>query len=204
LRMLATNIGLNAFGFKAEMKSIKELLEQRAVSNGARSKVVFNKKIKNIQEFIEGNKHFEEVVNDYANLYAEIIKSNKPWSWGEDILGGENLTLKQKRQIKEVAISESYIAEVKVTKVEGMRYGFADFAGAGLVEETLYIPEKYWRLSDKEQFKWLDDKIGGHREGMTWHHTEVPGKMELVPYGIHNIIPHNGGRTTGLWADAPR
>lgn len=39
---------------------------------------------------------------------------------------------------------------------------------------------------------------------MTWHHTEIPGKMELVPFGIHNITPHNGGRTAGMWADAPR
>ncbi|MFU2016748.1 HNH endonuclease [Peribacillus butanolivorans] len=31
----------------------------------------------------------------------------------------------------------------------------------------------------------------------------MPGKMELVPYGIHYITPHNGGRTTGMWADAP-
>ncbi|MCG7315357.1 HNH endonuclease [Priestia flexa] len=28
--------------------------------------------------------------------------------------------------------------------------------------------------------------------------------MELVPFGIHNITPHNGGRTKGMWADAPR
>ncbi|WP_369696056.1 HNH endonuclease [Shouchella clausii] len=28
--------------------------------------------------------------------------------------------------------------------------------------------------------------------------------VELVPFGIHNITPHNGGRTKGMWADAPR
>ncbi|MFC9710477.1 HNH endonuclease [Paenibacillus sp. NPDC056933] len=36
----------------------------------------------------------------------------------------------------------------------------------------------------------------------TWHHTEVPGKMQLVPFCIHNITTHNGGRSTGMWADA--
>lgn len=66
------------------------------------------------------------------------------------------------------------------------------------------LPKEFWLLKDKEQFEWLDIQIGGHREGMTWHHTEVPGQMELVPYGIHNITPHNGGRTTGMWANAPR
>lgn len=39
---------------------------------------------------------------------------------------------------------------------------------------------------------------------MTWNHIEIPGQMELIPFGIHNIISHNGGRTTGMWADAPR
>ena len=36
------------------------------------------------------------------------------------------------------------------------------------------------------------------------YHTEIPGKMQLVPTGIHNITTHNGGRTAGMWADAPR
>ncbi|MCZ8534765.1 T7SS effector LXG polymorphic toxin [Psychrobacillus psychrodurans] len=160
--------------------------------------------LENIEEFIKGNKKFEDVHEDYANLYAETIKSNEPWSWGEDILGAENLTLKQKRLIKDQAISDGHIPQIPVNKVAGMRYGFADFAGGGLVEEIVYLPEEFWKLSDKKHFTWLDEQIGGHREGMTWHHTEIPGKMELVPYGVHNITPHNGGRTTGMWADAPR
>ncbi|MFE4351775.1 HNH endonuclease signature motif containing protein [Peribacillus butanolivorans] len=160
--------------------------------------------IENIEEFVKGNKNFEDVLDDYAKMYAGKIKSNEPWSWGEDILGAENLTLKQKRLIKEQAISDGHIPQITVNKVAGMRYGFADFSGAGLVEETVYLLEDFWKLSDRKQFTWLDEQIGGHREGMTWHHTEIPGKMELVPYGIHNITPHNGGRTTGMWADAPR
>ncbi|MGF3104531.1 T7SS effector LXG polymorphic toxin [Rossellomorea sp. DUT-2] len=158
----------------------------------------------NIAAFIEGNKKFDDVLDDYAKMYAEKINSNEPWSWGEDILGAENLSLKQKRLIKEQAISNSHIPQVLVNKVEGIRYGFADFVGAGLVEETVHLPVELWKLSDKKQFTWLDQQIGGHRKGMTWHHTEIPGKMELVPYGIHNITLHNGGRTTGMWADAPR
>ena len=38
----------------------------------------------------------------------------------------------------------------------------------------------------------------------TWHHTEIPGKMELVDFGVHNITSHNGGRTAGMWASGPR
>ncbi|OZQ57967.1 hypothetical protein CA600_30570 [Paenibacillus sp. VTT E-133280] len=160
--------------------------------------------LKNIDDFVNGIKKFEDVLDDYAHFYQETVDLNKKWSWNEDIIGGGNLTVGQKKLIKERAIEKSLIPEIKVTKVNGMKYGFADFKGAGVVQETVSLPKEFWLLKDKEQFEWLDKQIGGHREGMTWHHTELPGQMELVPYGIHNITPHNGGRTTGMWADAPR
>ncbi|GKU78138.1 hypothetical protein L3i20_v225350 [Paenibacillus sp. L3-i20] len=160
--------------------------------------------LKNIDDFIKGKKKFDEVVEDYAKIYKERIDSNKPWSWDDTIPGGDSLSSTHRRKIKEMAIAKGHIPDIKVTKVDGMKYGFAAFAVAGVVEETIQLPKKLWKSSDKEQFKWLDEQIGGTRSGMTWHHTEIPGKMELVPFGIHNITPHNGGRTAGMWADAPR
>lgn len=85
-----------------------------------------------------------------------------------------------------------------------MRYWFADFKGAGVVKETLYLPEELWKATDQVQFDWLNEPIGGKVEGYVWHHTEEPGKMELVPYGIHHSVTHNGGRSKGMWSDAPR
>lgn len=161
-------------------------------------------KLKNIDEFIDGSKKFDDVLEDYAKIYKETVESNKPWSWDDTIPGGDSLSASQRRKIKEMAVGKGHIPEITVRKASGMRYGFADFAGAGVVKETLELPESLWKLSDKEQFKWLDEQLGGASKGMTWHHTEVPGKMELVPFGIHNITPHNGGRTAGMWADAPR
>ena len=160
--------------------------------------------IKNIDEFIGGNKSFDDVLDDYAKVYADKINSNQAWSWDDTIPGGENLTKKQRSIIKQQAIDTGLITDIKVTKVEGMRYGFADFESAGVVKETQYLPENMWKMSDAEQFKWLDEQIGGTVDGYTWHHTEIPGKMQLVPTGIHNITTHNGGRTAGMWADAPR
>ena len=160
--------------------------------------------IKNIDEFIGGNKAFDDVLDDYAKVYADKINSNQAWSWDDTIPGGENLTKKQRSIIKQQAIDAGLIPDIKVTKVDGMRYGFADFESAGVVKETQYLPENMWKMSDAEQFKWLDEQIGGTVEGYTWHHTEIPGKMQLVPTGIHNITTHNGGRTAGMWADAPR
>ncbi|MED3687903.1 hypothetical protein P4534_03500 [Peribacillus butanolivorans] len=69
------------------------------------------------------------------------------------------MTLKQKRLIKEQAISDGHIPQITVNKVAGMRYGFADFSGAGLVEETVYLLEDFWKLSDRKQFTWLVNKL---------------------------------------------
>ncbi|WP_081870105.1 T7SS effector LXG polymorphic toxin [Metabacillus indicus] len=159
---------------------------------------------KKIDEFIEGTIPFDNVVDDFARLYSEKIQTNKTWSWNKSFHGGEHLTARQKKLIKEKAIADGLIPNVNIIKADGMRYGYADFKNAGLVVETKILPEKLWLKSDDEQFEWLDNAIGGRPEGMTWHHTEVPGTMELVPFGIHNITIHNGGRSTGLWADAPR
>ncbi|MEK3661509.1 HNH endonuclease [Paenibacillus sp. FSL F4-0236] len=198
--------------FKNEMDRIlREKMEGKSESNHSIKDVEVKAvegtgeaNLKNIDGFIKGNKKFNEVIEDYAKIYKEQVDSNKPWSWDDTIPGGDSLSAAQKRKIKEMAVANGHIPEIKVTKVDGMRYGSADFAGAGVVKETVQLPEKFWKLSDKEQFKWLDEQIGGTRRGMTWHHTEIPGKMELVPFGIHNITPHNGGRTAGMWADAPR
>ena len=157
-----------------------------------------------LKDFAEGTLEFQDVLDDYSEVYAEIINGNKKWSWDESIINGQNLSYAQKKQIKNLAIEKGLIPDVKVIPSEGMRYGFADFRSAGLVEETVNLQEELWLKTDKEQFEWLNNKIGGFREGMTWHHTEIPGQMELVPFGIHNVIPHNGGRTIGMWAYAPR
>ena len=159
----------------------------------------------NIEDFLDGKKTFDEVVDDYARLYADIIKSNKTqWKWDIDIKGGDKLDSTQRGVVKQAAIKNGYIPDVKVTKVKGMKYGFADFKGAGVVKETLRLPEKLWKATDQVQFDWLNEQIGGKVEGYVWHHSEEPGKMELVPFGIHHSVTHNGGRTKGMWADAPR
>lgn len=145
-----------------------------------------------------------KTLDEMAELYSSTVKKNDKWSWQKDIPGGEKLSIKEKRLIKETAISKELLPQIKVTKVDGMKFGFANFKGAGVVQKTVYLPEKLWKATDAEQFKWLNESIGGARPGTTWHHTEVPGKMELIETGIHDIVPHNGGRSGGMWSHAPR
>lgn len=79
-----------------------------------------------------------------------MIRSNKKtWSWKNDITGGDQITYSQKSAIKQLVIENGYLPDIKVTKVEGMKYGFADFASTGEVLKTEYLPEELWLKSDR-------------------------------------------------------
>ena len=145
---------------------------EKIFGNGKKSKIsvlIHSDKttLKNIDDFTVGKKSFDDVVEDYSKLYADKVNTNIDWSWDKSVPNGQNLSIKQKRQIKQKAIDNGYIQEIKVTKAEGLKYGIADFDSAGIVKEIEYLPESMWKMSDKKQFEWLDEKIGGHVEGYT-------------------------------------
>lgn len=138
-------------------------------------------------------------LDNAAARYAEVVGSNKPWSWADDF--GGPFTAGERSQIREAAISRGLIPDV--TLKPGTRY--PDFAAAGLISRVDTLPSNLWQATDAAQFRWLDARIpGGRPEGMTWHHAEIAGRMELVPFGPHNTINHIGGRSPGHWAHAPR
>lgn len=136
--------------------------------------------------------------NVNAKKYVELVNSNNVWTW-EDLNGGKFTTV-DKRVIKQRAISQNLIPNVSLKL--GTKY--VDFKGANLVKRTEVLPQNLWEESDSVQFNYLNKKIGGEVSGTTWHHTELPGWMELVPFGIHNIINHKGGRSKGHWAYTPK
>ena len=160
----------------------------------------------NIAAFENGEKTFNDVVDDYAILYAEKVNSNRTWRWDE--ISNAYLTQRQKKSVKQRAIELGKIP--KVLKKPGMNY--LDFERSGLIYEMdgspviFSLPQKYWRWSDRRQFALLDSWLpGGKRpEGYIWHHSEQTGRMELVPFGIHNITSHIGGRASGMWAAGKR
>ncbi|MEK5202772.1 HNH endonuclease [Bacillus sp. FSL R10-2789] len=180
-----------------------------AKGTGNRSKTASEVNLNNIDDFINGTKNFDDVLDDYARHYIEVIDI-KNWSWANNIKGGNKLTSNKRKMIKQRAEELDLIPKVEVKKVEGMRYGFADFEGLGLVVHKDELPKDLWLKRDVEQFDWLNNRLPEDIRAMvengsyTWHHTEVPGEMQLVPYGIHGITVHNGGRTKGMWSDAPR
>ncbi|MFF2879780.1 HNH endonuclease signature motif containing protein [Bacillus toyonensis] len=221
VRMMDTGIGMKlpyiesstvgevAGKFSKASTAAKDDAYQLAKGTGNRSKTASEVNLNNIDDFINGTKNFDDVLDDYARHYIEVIDI-KNWSWANNIKGGNKLTSNKRKMIKQRAEELDLIPKVEVKKVEGMRYGFADFEGLGLVVHKDELPKDLWLKRDVEQFDWLNNRLPEDIRAMvengsyTWHHTEVPGKMQLVPYGIHGITVHNGGRTKGMWSDAPR
>lgn len=89
-------------------------------------------------------------------------------------------------------------------------------------EFTVKLPENLYKASDNEQMKYCTKKLAERIErdpefakkftprqleqirngeprisGLTWHHNEVPGKMELVNANDHSAARHTGGRS--IW-----
>ncbi|MFE4760538.1 HNH endonuclease signature motif containing protein [Bacillus mycoides] len=190
-----------------KIKGVEASLASKGTGN--RSKTASEVNLNNIADFINGTKNFDDVLDDYARHYIEVIDI-KNWSWANNIKGGNKLTSNKRKMIKQRAEELGLIPKVEVKKVEGMRYGFADFEGLGLVVHKDELLKDLWLKRDVEQFDWLNNRLPEDIRAMvengsyTWHHTEVPGEMQLVPYGIHGITVHNGGRTKGMWSDAPR
>lgn len=138
---------------------------------------------------------------DLAQVYADIVNSNKVWSWEKDFPLKINKRNEQKK-IRQDAINRGLIPQVPM-KPDKNRY--PDFESAGLIIKKDILPKEKWLETDVKQFDWLDKRIsGGRPEGTTWHHSEIDGQMELVPFGIHNIINHKGGRSNGHWAHGNR
>jgi A nuclease of the HNH/ENDO VII superfamily with conserved WHH len=147
------------------------------------------------------NAAYAAKIDRASQAYAAAVQSNKVWTWRTAIPGGAGLSEAEKRAIKLRTVELGLILEVPLKP--GTR--FPDFTSVGAIKRLDQLPEDLWLKSDAVQFGWLDARIpGGRPEGFTWHHTESPGRMELVPFGLHNITDHLGGRSEGQWARGPR
>jgi len=98
---------------------------------------------------------------------------------------------------------------------------YPDFSGHVALEVEL--PPHLWNAPDDVQFRWLNEQAFGAQagranpvpwshgpdvntetppHGYTWHHHQQPGRMQLVPFGVHAAVQHSGGRQ--VWATGPR
>lgn len=177
-----------------------------------------------IRDFLEGKVDFEEVKEIFAEYYAGQVNGDRPWSWNEDIPGGEALTGAQRKAVRDYAREKGMVPTAPTVEKDGKTY--ADFSE--FMKFECVLDQEDWGKTDKEQFdrcnEMLRDEVSNDPElagqftkeqleqiergetpsGYTWHHSEKDGTMQLVPYGIHNTTSHHGGRSEGNWADSPR
>ncbi|UOK62307.1 HNH endonuclease [Paenibacillus sp. FSL k6-2145] len=126
--------------------------------------------LENIKDFAKGNKKFNEVLDDYALIYGDIVKLNKVWSWQDDFVG--KLNSDQRSMIKQRALElHSDIPTIQVKKIPGLKFGYADFKRAGAVLHEDVLPKDLWKATDAVQFKWLNDRLPNkvQPEGTTWN-----------------------------------
>ena len=128
-----------------------------------------------------------------AEKYAELVNSNETWQWNEI---GKKIKPSEQEAIRKLARELELVPTVPVDKVTR----FADFSKFAV--EDIPLPKELWNATDAVQFRALDKAIGGRPKGYTWHHHQDPGRMQLVPFGIHNSTYHRGGRE--VWALGPR
>ena len=89
-------------------------------------------------------------------------------------------------------------------------------------EFNVKFPENLYKASDNEQMRYCTKKLAERIErnpefakkftprqleqikngeprisGLTWHHSEIPGKMQLVDANDHSTARHTGGRS--IW-----
>jgi hypothetical protein len=187
------------FGFGVEIRNqdeadlVASLQAQRATSNQINSELALHRL--NRGEIGERGGHLDRAVRRYADLVA----TNTDWSWDSDF--DERFTIFERGVIRAAAIDRGWVPTVPYKT--GTPY--LDFEAAGLVQRVDYLPERLWLSDNAAQKEWLNARLpDGQPVGTTWHHSEIPGRMELVPFGVHRAYQHDGGRSPGHWANRSR
>ncbi|PQO43844.1 HNH endonuclease [Blastopirellula marina] len=143
----------------------------------------------------KATQHLDDNMATLVRKTVDKIYENKKWSWGDIdaslTKGSRGYTARQKA-IRDAIKKGGLVPDIEFTGK------FADFGP--YVKHDLTLPEHLWSASDPKQVAYLDEQIGGTVEGFTWHHHQDPGRMQLVPQGLHAFYGHHGGRSPGGWA----
>ncbi|MEM5314781.1 RHS repeat-associated core domain-containing protein [Paraburkholderia sp. JHI869] len=153
--------------------------------------------------------------------YAEKVNSHEKWGW-EDF--ATDLSEGQKEKIRKQAIDEKLVPYVPYKPMKD-EFGndmldadnnvifsqYPDFSKVvmpdgrvvSVIEKTFDMPKHLWQEDDNVHFREANENAGGKKPYVTWHHSEIGGRLERVPLGWHNMINHIGGRSEGHWAHMP-
>lgn len=183
------------------MNPFSEVVEAKEAGSGAAGEVKETKETGNeAKEAGNKTKGFENTANDVSE--PEHIKTVNESMEGKTYPGTD---------VK----YEKRVLRVNGKKVEGV---FPEFES----KFDICMPKDMWKASDNEQFKYCTEKLKERIEndpefakqftprqiaqikdgaprisGLTWHHNETPGKMQLVDAKTHDTCRHTGGRS--IW-----
>lgn len=173
------------------------------------------------------NSEYRPLTEEEAKRLKEL--TNLPDAVIESIMVGEDGTLYLKCRNAELAGETHEVTGVpyveKTIVINGVEITV-------VVPEFPYvfetnIPKEFWEAGDRELFKKCTEELRKYLEehpemrenfteeqlqqiengepyikGYTWHHTEVPGKMQLVETKTHALSGHTGGNA--IWCGGIR
>lgn len=163
--------------------------------------------IKEVMEFSKGKSEISNTIKAFENNKKDIGSPRHISTINEGLAGktypGTNVEYRK------------HVFMLNGERVEGV---FPRFDS----KFDIRCPKNLWNASDTEQFKFCTQQLAKQIEmnpdlakrftprqleqikngeprisGLTWHHNEVPGKMQLVNANEHSICRHTGGRS--IW-----
>lgn len=144
-----------------------------------------------------------------VDAFVAAVKSNDPKQYRWDVIGGnagvERIKQAERDHIRLFSIRIGLLPQLEVNK-DKREVNFDDYSVVDLP-----LPEEFWSQKMNEQEKYLDKETlkvfdnkgkeieqyfkpnGRLNQYWTWHHHQDPGRMQLLPYGLHKLYNHVGG-----------
>jgi hypothetical protein len=162
---------------------------------------------KEVQEITKSSKEISNKTKAFENTKNEVKTPRHITTINESLEG--------KTYPGTDVVYKKHVFRLNGEKVEGV---FPQFNS----KVDVYLPKGLRFASDTEQFKYCTERLAKQIEaypemanqftsrqleqikngeprisGLTWHHNEIPGKMQLVNASEHSKCRHTGGRS--IW-----
>ncbi|MCG7500017.1 HNH endonuclease [Vibrio sp. Of7-15] len=144
-----------------------------------------------------------------VEAFVAAVKSNDPqeyiWSGIQEKANVGKINKSERNHIRLFSIRIGLLPQLEVNKAK-REVNFDEYSAIDIP-----LPEEYWAHKMNEQEKYLDKETlkmfesqeknveqyfkpnGRLNKFWTWHHHQDPGRMQLLPYGIHKLYNHVGG-----------
>ncbi|MDO6707940.1 S-type pyocin domain-containing protein [Photobacterium sp. 1_MG-2023] len=144
-----------------------------------------------------------------VEAYVAAVESNDremyKWAKIQNDAKVSKITKTEKEYIREFSIRIGMLPQLEVNNETG-EVNFDEYSASDLA-----LPEEYWSKTVPQQEVYLDSKLktelnnqgqdlsiffnedGSRKNSWTWHHHQEPGRMQLLPFGIHLLYQHSGG-----------